>query len=109
MIKTQVATEFCVSCGHYGYCMIYWGADCKRQGGKKTPRLKTRAAGEIQKASRLKAAQQRVELPVANVRRNAPPASEFQEFEKQKADRDLGMLKKISQMFEPIRTKAANW
>jgi hypothetical protein len=29
----------CFACSHLGYCQIYWGTECKRQGGRKTPRL----------------------------------------------------------------------
>ena len=29
----------CFACNHLGYCQVYWGTECKRQGGNKTPRL----------------------------------------------------------------------
>jgi hypothetical protein len=32
----------CCRCNHYGFCQIYWGMECKRQGGKRIPRLKMR-------------------------------------------------------------------
>lgn len=33
--------EECGDCNHFGYCKIYWGTDCKRQGGPRIPRLKS--------------------------------------------------------------------
>ncbi len=41
MAKTKVRTEKCLCCRHFGFCLIPWGAECKRQGGRKTPRLKS--------------------------------------------------------------------
>jgi len=38
-IRTQ--TQYCLSCCHSGYCQVKWGVDCKRQGGSKTPRMKS--------------------------------------------------------------------
>lgn len=40
MIKTYFEkNEKCQTCAHFGFCSVYWGTDCKRQGGNKTPRL----------------------------------------------------------------------
>lgn len=42
MIKVEMTiNDRCTICNHYGYCQIYWGSECKRQGGHRTPRLKT--------------------------------------------------------------------
>ena len=42
MSKIEYLTKNCNSCSHFGYCVVDWGADCKRQGGKKIPRMKPR-------------------------------------------------------------------
>jgi len=39
--KELKKNDKCFSCEHFGYCQIYWGVECKRQGGKRTPRLKS--------------------------------------------------------------------
>lgn len=31
----------CRKCTHFGFCLIYWGKECKRQGGSRTPRIKS--------------------------------------------------------------------
>ena len=31
--------ESCRVCHHYGFCLVYWGNACKRQGGTRIPRL----------------------------------------------------------------------
>ncbi len=41
MIKIEMSiNERCTICTHFGYCQVYWGNECKRQGGSRTPRLK---------------------------------------------------------------------
>jgi len=40
MSKLEYRTKDCHSCKHFEYCVVDWGADCKRQGGKKIPRMK---------------------------------------------------------------------
>lgn len=45
-MKKDNINEKCLQCNLYGYCQIYWGAQCKRQGGKKMPRMKKRQAEE---------------------------------------------------------------
>lgn len=41
MIKVEMSiNNLCTICNHYGYCLVYWGPECKRQGGSRTPRLK---------------------------------------------------------------------
>lgn len=71
--------EKCLACDHYGFCQVYWGIDCKRQGGYKIPRMKS-----LSKETGLKVAMTKVEQP--------------------KKQRD-----KKFQILEPIRTKVANW
>ncbi len=41
MIKNDFKTDkICIVCIHYGYCLVYLGEKCKRQGGSSIPRLK---------------------------------------------------------------------
>lgn len=49
--KSQIksCTENCESCIHYGYCLIFWGSECKRQGGHRIPRLNTTPQEAIKK------------------------------------------------------------
>ncbi|MDD3364194.1 MAG: hypothetical protein PHZ03_04380 [Syntrophomonas sp.] len=70
MNKIESKTEMCLSCNHLGFCQVYWGAECKRQGGNRIPRMKPM----------LVEARQKVDQP-----------------------------NKVIEMFEPIRTKVANW
>ncbi|MDD4802241.1 MAG: hypothetical protein PHF24_04780 [Syntrophomonas sp.] len=76
---TELAIENCRSCTHFGFCAIYWGAKCKRQGGNQIPRMKTRPIGIVHKA-------------------NYKDINKADRFKKQFID-----------IFEPIRTKRANW
>jgi hypothetical protein len=32
--------EKCLKCRHYGFCQVYWGIKCKRQGGNKIPKMR---------------------------------------------------------------------
>jgi len=41
MINELHGNATCGACNHFGYCKIYWGPECKRQGGDRTPRLKS--------------------------------------------------------------------
>ncbi len=41
MDKPEEYSQFCRSCNHFGFCEVFWGPDCKRQGGTKTPRMKS--------------------------------------------------------------------
>ncbi len=41
MSALRTHTQYCLSCCHSGYCQVKWGIDCKRQGGSKTPRMKS--------------------------------------------------------------------
>ncbi len=41
MIRKYYSTnKQCLICNHYNYCQVYWGSECKRQSGNRTPRLK---------------------------------------------------------------------
>ncbi len=76
---TENGKEKCLSCSHFAFCLIYWGANCKRQGGKKIPRLKS--------------------MPVQGREKMAK-----QEWTKPKKSWNHTI-----EMFESIRTKVANW
>jgi tRNA(Arg) A34 adenosine deaminase TadA len=41
MIRGMHGNAQCSACTHFGYCKIYWGPECKRQGGDKIPLLKS--------------------------------------------------------------------
>ncbi len=62
MAKTKMRTEKCFCCRHFGYCLIPWGTKCKRQGGKKTPRLKSRSVVEKKKTDKSESRKQKVEI-----------------------------------------------
>lgn len=105
MIKTESGTEYCTSCVHFGYCMVYWGVECKRQGGNRIPRMKPTPTFIIEKIARSRT--QPIQVSV-------PQPDNLREFSKAKLDIPKNsykqeMFKKIAEIFEPIRTKAANW
>jgi len=105
MIKTESGTEKCTSCVHFGYCMIYWGVECKRQGGKRIPRMKPSPIDLIAKTARPRTELIQVSLPKPdNVTAIGKPKSG-----KPKTPYKQDMLKKIVEIFEPIRNKVANW
>lgn len=105
MKKTESGMEFCTSCVHFGYCMVYWGVECKRQGGKRIPRMKPTPADILEKASRPgRQSVQVSEYEPAMLTAVVPTKSD-----KPKTTRKPEMLKKITRIFEPIRTKVANW
>jgi hypothetical protein len=76
---TENGIKNCLSCSHFGYCIIYWGADCKRQGGKRIPRMKSM------------------------------PFEERQNVDKQEWKKPDKPWKPTIEIFESIRTKVANW
>jgi len=41
-IDSIIINESCTKCNHHDYCQVYWGKECKRQGGKRTPKIKTK-------------------------------------------------------------------
>jgi len=80
MIKIRSNTnEKCNRCNHHGFCQIYWGTECKRQGGKRIPRLKK---GYLEKQT----------VPNKNI------IVQNHESKQQNL-----------QAFEPIRTRRVNW
>jgi len=79
MIRIESHLANCDSCNHLGFCEIYWGAECKRQGGKKTPRLKSMHA-----KAKLMASNNEQKQPVKRV-------------------------VEVAKMSEPIRTRVVNW
>jgi len=69
----------CTPCDHFHRCKVHWGAECRKQGGRRIPRMKSypqkmfdEAVPEIQienrqeKRSRLKEALNTVRTKVAN-------------------------------------------
>jgi len=71
--------EKCYGCSHYGFCQIYWGTECRRHGGKRIPRLKTRLLDK----------------------QNAPSKNKIVQ---KHASSQLNR-----KTFEPIRTRRVNW
>ena len=41
MTNMELRRENCDSCNHSMFCMIYWGKECRRQGGNRIPRMKS--------------------------------------------------------------------
>jgi hypothetical protein len=105
MIKTESGTEYCTSCVHFGYCMVYWGVDCKRQGGKRIPRMKPTPVDIIEKNARPRIEPIQIVAHMADTLK----AVNKQKSDKPKNTRKPDMFKKIVEIFEPIRTKVANW
>ena len=79
MKRIEFLNETCLYCNHFGFCMVNWGLKCKRQGGKKIPRLKSRSFKERQKEDH----------KISN-----------------RPDRSRHINNRVN---EPIRTKAVNW
>lgn len=72
-------TQTCHTCIDHGYCIVHWGDACKRQGGKRIPRMKTAKTPEKLGAN------------------------------KQRLSRSKILRNKDVVVFEPIRTKVTNW
>lgn len=51
MTNMELGMGNCVSCNHFGFCKIYWGTECKRQGGGRIPRLKSMKAQAMWQAN----------------------------------------------------------
>lgn len=83
MINMRFQAEACLSCNDVGFCMVKWGIECKRQGGRRIPRMKTVSVKAKEKVYNL---EQKKEEPKKQKHRNKP-----------------------MEMFEQIRTKMANW
>ncbi len=101
MIETEVGMAFCNSCVHYGYCMVYWGIDCKRQGGTRIPKMKPGPKEKI-----------RSETEALQISLNKPDT--LRVAAKKKPDQlpnpnKNKVFKKFSEILEPIRTRVVNW
>ena len=79
MAKLESQASFCMSCYHVKFCQVNWGSDCKRQGGKKIPRMKFIAVKE------------------------KPTIPETVSKNKEKPE------EKINKIFDPIKTKVVCW
>ena len=47
MTPRELCMEICHSCTDFGYCLVKWGLECKRQGGTKIPRMKSMSCEKI--------------------------------------------------------------
>ena len=79
MPEMKSGMETCASCNHFEFCMIYWGIECKRQRGKRIPRMKSTKAKARQKVD--KKEQKNSKKPVIQ----------------------------STNIFEPISTRVVNW
>ena len=87
LFKTR--TQICLTCSQFSLCAVHWGADCKRQGGKKIPRMKA-----ISIDARWDADKSR--------KPNKPERAERLE-----QPNETGSL--ILKMYEQIKTKVMQW
>ena len=108
MGKPAGATEYCLTCNHYGYCAIYWGAECKRQGGRKTPRMKSKRVPQF-KDNQITSPRYIDELPAMSSSNINVQRAEIKDLDKYKYDHEKPLRKKIDKLTEPIRTWVANW
>ncbi len=81
MDKMVMAIESCLACHDSKYCKVRWGTACKRQGGKRIPRMKT--------------------ITVKKIYHIEAKKHKLNKLEERKT-KDNGV-------FEPIRTKAVIW
>jgi len=84
--------------------MVYWGVDCKRQGGKRTPRMKPTPVETLEKTAETRIEHVQVSIYQPDI---LPAAS--QQKPKSQTHHKQGMLKKIVKILEPIKTKVSNW
>ena len=105
MKNTKSHNENCTSCVHFGYCMVYWGVECKRQGGKRIPRMKPTPVNILEKT-----AETQIELmQVSMYQPDITPTADRQKPDKSQTNHKQEMIKKILHIFEPVKTKVANW
>jgi hypothetical protein len=90
MAKLESQASYCNSCCHFDFCQVNWGPGCKRQGGKKIPRLKSIAVEAKQTISKTKMVSKNTEKP-------------------KKYEKPVKPERKIVEKFEPIRTKVVCW
>lgn len=105
MKNTESGTAYCTSCVHFGYCMVYWGVECKRQGGKRIPRMKPAPIDIMQQHPTIPKEAMKVRMQKPDNLRAISP----QKPDKPKTPNKKAMMKKIVDIFEPIRTKVVNW
>jgi len=89
MAKNAVCKETCLSCIHAKFCLVHWGTECKRQGGKRIPRMRSIKVKGKQNASK----------SVKDVPAKKKPVNK-----KLEKPRQI-----IFNLFEPIITRVANW
>ena len=87
-VRTQ--SEYCLYCCHSGYCQVKWGIDCKRQGGSKTPRMKSMGLETESKTT----------LRIKTIVFETGIKTKLSKFENSK---------KQAVMVEPILTRTVNW
>jgi len=80
MTKSNTDKKACLSCRHFKYCRVYWGVNCKRQGGTRIPRMKSLARVEKER-----------------------------QLEQQKSQKLIATGKQFIDLFGPIITRVANW
>jgi len=85
--------------------MVYWGVECKRQGGKRIPRMKPAAVNVLEKNAKYRT----VQMQGSVHKPDTLMAVGEQKSDKPKSIKKPDMLKRILEIFEPIRTKVANW
>lgn len=90
MSLLESRNQICLLCSKFSFCIVHWGPDCKRQGGKRIPRMKS-----VNTELRWKADKQEAKLYKAD---------KLEKFEK--ADK---LSNQITKMFEPVKTKVMNW
>lgn len=105
MARTEARNENCTPCVHFGYCIVYWGANCKRQGGNRIPRMKPTPDDILEKMPNNRSGQIQISLHKPDAMKQV----NRQKTDKSQKERKPDMITKISKMFDPIRTRVANW
>lgn len=82
MLLKESPARVCVSCHDYKFCSVFWGTDCKRNGGNKIPRMKS-------------------------IKLKNSPIVEKEKITRQ--DTKFENKKKRINLIEPIRTKSTMW
>ena len=82
--QVRTSTEGCSPCVHFDFCLVNWGTKCKRQGGTKIPRMKSRYTEET------------IIVDLRTLKKPDRPLNTFPR-------------KKTVELVDPIRTKAFNW
>lgn len=85
----EARNSICLSCKQFSFCIMHWGADCKRQGGKKIPRMKS-VPHELR---------WQVDTPAQSNKCDRP----------EKPEKSAKASSQIKQRFEKIKTKLMTW